>query len=320
MSTACTASDGGRDGAVVGYGSEGDATADGQASMRVLYATDGGDAAVAAGRLIETVADRERVQITVASVVPTGVPGLRNVGTALRSHDARRRAADEAVQAARYTLDAAGFDTDGLVREGSPAATLTEMVVAQDAELVVAGSGVRWIGGRLLGSVSTDLVHCASTAVLIVHDAPRRGSVTVVAGVDGSDHAERALDLAMAFLDPQHCSVIIVCTAELMAPTLGPPYVAHATSAPSPEVEAEVTNPAREHADRAVQRLGDNGFDVRSRVMLGHPVRRLLSEIDDVGADLAVVGSRGLDALDRAALGSVSDQVVRFAPATLIGR
>lgn len=288
--------------------------------MRVLYATDGGRAAVGAGELVEALADRDRVEVTVASVISTGPPELRHLSAALQSDETRRRIAEEAVESARQSLGMAGFDTDGLVREGRPAAVLTELATQLDSGLLVVGSGVKWVGGRLLGSVSTDLVHCAPTSVLVVHEPPQDGATGVVVGVDGSTHAAHALDVAMDFLDPQRCSVTVVCAGKLLAPTVSPPYVGYATSAPSPEVEEEVLSVARDHADGAVRRLRDGGFDARSHVVLGHPVKRLLGEVDDVGAVLAVVGSRGLDALDRAALGSVSDQVVRHAPATLVGR
>ncbi len=288
--------------------------------MRLLYATDGGTAAVDAGRLIVTMARREDAHVTVASVVVTGLPQLRHLSAALQSDETRRQLARDAVEDGRQTLDAAGFVTDGVVRDGRPAATLTEIAVEQDVDLIVAGSGVRWIGGRLLGSVSTDLLHCAPMSVLIVHDAPRTATTNVVCGTDGSDQSLAAIDVAGALLDPERCTVTVVSAAELLAPMMSPPYVGHATSPPSPEAEAEVMQPARDNADLAVRRMVARGFKARPRAVMGHPVKRLLSEIDDLGAALAVVGSRGLDALDRAALGSVSDQVVRHAPATLVGR
>jgi nucleotide-binding universal stress UspA family protein len=37
-------------------------------------------------------------------------------------------------------------------------------------------------------------------------------------------------------------------------------------------------------------------------------------------ADIVVVGSRGLGAVERVAIGSVSDQIAREAPATLVAR
>ncbi|HEX6256542.1 MAG TPA: universal stress protein [Euzebyales bacterium] len=288
--------------------------------MRVVYATDGGAAALDAGRLLELLADPARVQVTAASVVADGLPELRYLGAALRSDEARRRSADEAVDRAVEQLGSAGFEADGAVHDGRPAATLIALAGEVDAQLIVMGSGVRWFGVRLLGSVSTSLLHTAPMSVLVTHQAPHGTSAGVVVGVDGSDHAMRAVDVAAELLDAQRCPVTVLAAAKLLAPRLSPPYTGYATRAPSPEVEAEVLAPAREHAERAAERLGAAGFSVDTQVVMGHPVKRLLAEIDNSGAALAVVGSRGIDAVDRAVLGSVSDQMVRHAPATLVGR
>lgn len=92
---------------------------------------------------------------------------------------------------------------------------------------------------------------------------------------DGSDHATRALDVAAEFLDPQRCTVTVLAAAKLTAPTLTPPHTGYATSAPTPEVEREVLAPARGHAERAAQVLGERVFAVDVTVILGHPVKRL---------------------------------------------
>jgi len=288
--------------------------------MRVLYATDGGAAARDAGRLVELLADRGRSQVVVASIVATGMPELRHLSAALQSDDARRKVADDAVDQAVAALRAQQLTVDGVVREGRPTAALLEVAQEREAELIVVGSGVTWFGARLLGSVSTGLLHTAPMSLLIVHSPPAGVPGRVVVGVDGSDHAARALDVASRFLDPDRCTATVLCAAKLLAPTLMPPYTGYATAAPSPEVEEEALAPARGHAEQAAEVLRGRGFTADVAVMLGHPVKRLLTEVDQIEAALAVVGSRGLDALDRAALGSVSDQVVRHAPATLVGR
>jgi nucleotide-binding universal stress UspA family protein len=288
--------------------------------MRVLYATDGGAAAMNAGHLIDVLASRG-VEVVVASIVSTGSPELRHLSATFQSDDARRRTAQDAVDRAVESLRASGFPAvDGIVDQGRPAPALLDIATARGADLIVAGTGVQWLGGRLLGSVSTALLHAAPMSVLIAHDAPRGAAGHVVAGTDGSEHAARAIDVATGFLDPDRCAVTVVSAAKLMASTFTPPYTGYATSAPSPQVEAEVLAPARAHAERAAERLADAGFAADIRVMLGHPVKRLLSEMDNLGAALAVVGSRGLGAMERVALGSVSDEVVRHAPAALVGR
>ncbi|HJR46511.1 MAG TPA: universal stress protein, partial [Actinomycetota bacterium] len=62
------------------------------------------------------------------------------------------------------------------------------------------------------------------------------------------------------------------------------------------------------------------GYETETAAVWGHPHEQILKETESFGADIVVVGSRGLGPLKRALLGSVSDQVVRHAPATLVGR
>jgi nucleotide-binding universal stress UspA family protein len=288
--------------------------------MHVLFATDGGDAALDAATLVVSVADRERTHITVLAVAPEGIPSLRYLDDALRPGAQRKANAEQAASDALRIFEAAGFNTHTLVTEGHPGREIIATAEHHAAGLIVMGSGITGLAGRLLGSVCNHVLHRTPSSVLIVRERPRRERIHVVAGVDGSEGSERALDVAMEFLDPQRCSITVLGVAELLTSTVTPPHVAHATSAPPSEIEARITQPAREHAAAAVDRLSDRGFDAQAHIVLGHPVKRLLSEIDNLDAELAVAGSRGLDALDRIALGSVSDQLVRNAPATLVGR
>jgi nucleotide-binding universal stress UspA family protein len=98
------------------------------------------------------------------------------------------------------------------------------------------------------------------------------------------------------------------------------PRVGYATSAPTPELEEQWIAAARDTVTRAAQWLDDAGFATKTQAVLGAPAARVLAEAQETQADLVVVGSRGLGAVERAAFGSVSDQVVREAAATLVGR
>ncbi len=51
----------------------------------------------------------------------------------------------------------------------------------------------------------------------------------------------------------------------------------------------------------------------RSHLLMGRPDAEILELAEEVGAELIVVGSRGLGSLRRALMGSVSDSVVRHA-------
>jgi nucleotide-binding universal stress UspA family protein len=146
--------------------------------------------------------------------------------------------------------------------------------------------------------------------------------MSVLVGADGSEHADRALEQLIALFDPSSCRVHVLAVAEHLMPQLSFPIprAGYATSAPTPEQEQEWTAAAQSSATTAAKKLESAGFRTEAHAVLGAPAARVLDEADRVRADLVVVGSRGLAAVDTASLGSVSDQIVREAPATFVGR
>lgn len=288
--------------------------------MHVLYATDGSEPAGNAGDLIVAMADRSEVDVTVLSVVPAGALALKHVPEALMSDRDRREHAERVAAVTSGRLRDEGFTVDTATPEGRPGEVIASAARQQGVELVVVGGGPRSsVVGRLLGSVTTALLH-GDAPLLVVREAPVRERPTVLVGTDGSAHAERAVDLAASFLDPARCDVAVVSVAVLMTATLTAPYGGYATSAPSEELERKATAPAREATEKAAATLRARGFDPRTTVVMGHPVKRLIGMADSLDPELLVVGSRGLSYPERVFLGSVSDQMVRLAPACLIGR
>lgn len=86
-------------------------------------------------------------------------------------------------------------------------------------------------------------------------------------------------------------------------------------------LERERVEQGRVVAQRASAEARGAGFTVMEEaVLVGRPGHQLLEEAEDIGADLVVIGSRGMGAMSRTLLGSVSDQVARHAPATFVGR
>jgi nucleotide-binding universal stress UspA family protein len=63
--------------------------------------------------------------------------------------------------------------------------------------------------------------------------------------------------------------------------------------------------------DRYVERLTKAGYRVSETVKLGHPADEIIKAADRQKADLIVLGAKGLGALARFFLGSVSSRVVQ---------
>jgi len=93
-------------------------------------------------------------------------------------------------------------------------------------------------------------------------------------------------------------------------------------AAESEILDYEFWKELREFAHKeASQRVGEEvrkieiagGKVERIHVAVGHPESEILRIAEEIGADLVVLGSRGLGPLRRALMGSVSESVVRHA-------
>ena len=136
----------------------------------------------------------------------------------------------------------------------------------------------------------------------------------VVVGFDFSYSGRAALEraIALAIRAPFHV-LHFVCAIERRSPFPAVPtkrvdisYAARVQEA----VTAEVT--------AVLDQIGGAGrieFFVHARI--GKPAQEILDTARSVGADLIIVGSKGLTGLERAMLGSVSERVVREAHCTV---
>jgi len=132
---------------------------------------------------------------------------------------------------------------------------------------------------------------------------------TIVVGVDGSDAADAALDVAVdeAAAHGARLRVVVVWQMPVVAYTDGGGVI----------LDEESLDRFRETAERvagnALARVRRRvpALDCTTEVRGGQPAEELLGVGAD--ADLIVVGSRGLGGFKRLMMGSVSDQVVRHA-------
>jgi nucleotide-binding universal stress UspA family protein len=197
-------------------------------------------------------------------------------------------------------LDAVGADLPDTVPiertevHGFAAHALVE--ASQRAALVVVGR--RGMGGfphELIGPKAVQVAHHATSPVAVVPDGWPGDGRGVVVGVDGSDHAAKALRWAQAEADRRATELTAV-----LAWGLFNQHHIEADAAFDPKYGAA---DARAALDHALGALGDVS-EVRAMVVNDLPARGLV----EAGrtAELLVVGARGLGGFRDLLLGSVS--------------
>jgi nucleotide-binding universal stress UspA family protein len=123
----------------------------------------------------------------------------------------------------------------------------------------------------------------------------------IIVGYDGSDAAKRALERAVG-LAGDGGRIMVVAAAESHART----GITEGARLDPSEIERR-----RKDLEEAKQLLTERGIDAEAIEAQGDPGEVIVEAAKD--ADLVVVGSRGLNPLQRLLLGSVSSKVVHRA-------
>jgi nucleotide-binding universal stress UspA family protein len=134
----------------------------------------------------------------------------------------------------------------------------------------------------------------------------------IVVGTDGSPAAERALRRAAA-LARDSGERLYVVTAIPSTPSYAEPLEG---SAKRERVDLHAT--AEQVAAREAAHAEAEGVEVETVAREGDPAQVLIDVAQEVGADLIVVGARGLTPIERFLLGSVSSKLAHHATCDLL--
>ncbi len=129
----------------------------------------------------------------------------------------------------------------------------------------------------------------------------------ILLATDGSEEAELAARTAADLAAKTGSELHVVHVLVLPPETLHDPFGADARE--------EFEKRGRGRLDELVARLEASGGEVAgAHFGVGSPAAEIVAQAEELGAGLVVLGSRGLGAMRRALMGSVSDSVVRHAP------
>jgi nucleotide-binding universal stress UspA family protein len=214
----------------------------------------------------------------------------------------RGRMDEAALKLIDAEIDAIGADLPDLVEitrtqvHGFAARSLVE--ASQHAELVVLGR--RGTGGfphELIGPKAVQVAHHAKCPVTVVPDSWTGDGRGIVVGMDGSDHAARALRWACEEARNRNAALTAVLAWGL--------FDQHHVEPDAPFDPKYGAKDARAFLEHAVaSSLHGSVADVTQEVVNDLPARALIDSAAD--AELLVVGARGLGGFGDLLVGSVS--------------
>jgi nucleotide-binding universal stress UspA family protein len=214
----------------------------------------------------------------------------------------------------------ASLKLKGTAREeqGAVAPTILKRAPKRDGLLVVGSQGLDALDRFMLGSVSTKLIHHATCPVLVVKgEAAPLQRITLA--TDGSDASAKALAFVLTKFQPDrstgkggrvpiHMSVIHVVAPSPLAPITikyAMPWIK--------DPELKLKKAGRRLVEQSVRKLIEAGFTAEPLCQSGNPAEKIMKAASKQHADLIVMGAKGLAAIDRFLLGSVSTRVVQHA-------
>jgi nucleotide-binding universal stress UspA family protein len=189
--------------------------------------------------------------------------------------------------------------------QGYPTGSIIDCAEEEGVGLIVLGRrGQSAVQSLLLGSVSDGVLHHAHCPVLIVHGGevpvePVSYSKILLAS-DGSECASRAAFYAVEIAEAFGASLAVL---NVRSTVDGP-------DGDEQGINSRMLQTIRQDVNKyaCTHHLDYNLFQVT-----GHPVEIIGSVAEELGADLIVMGSRGLGGFKSLLLGSVSDRVAQHA-------
>ena len=267
---------------------------------RLLAATDLSESNIAALRYARMLADRFRTKLTVMYSDPIAypvevfgdIPALVYASTP--EHAARLRVEVEE----HVDPILRGLPYEVFVTVGPPAATIARAAEEKKADLLVIGThGHHGWRRALLGSVAEGVLHEVRCPVLTVSrhcTQPPQGLASIariVCPTNFSDAARDSLRVAGAMASAFDAELVVVHVVEELS-------------------DARVDEArVRMEAGPELERL----CSYREIVLRGGAAERILDCVDDLGADLLVIGAQRKLFRDETVIGGTTERIVRFA-------
>ena len=223
--------------------------------------------------------------------------------------------AERVLHETRVTLTPHARQIQLIADTGDPSESIVATAEESGADLVTLGQrGMTATPAFLLGGVSQKVALHAPCSVLVVK-GPNPTLERILLAVDGSDTSSKAAQFLAScpFKAPVRLKVVTVWPAQRLGLLASAPQAQDLQSQPE-GIQAKGEAFLRGLADTFRQRP----YEVETEWLQGDPAGSILDAIGRHGSQMVVVGARGLKAIKRFLLGSVSQKILVHAPCSVL--
>jgi nucleotide-binding universal stress UspA family protein len=210
----------------------------------------------------------------------------------------------EKLETLQQVANGRGVELHSTIRRGeTPFREVIEEAHKQAADLIILRRRGKhsYLANMLLGELVHTVTGHAHCDVLAVPRAAQLWSRGIVLATDGSPHSDRATSMAVALAIKYNLPLTIISVAE------------------HKKGEAADESTAQANVERALVSANAAGAQATGRVVANDkPYRAILEVAVETGADLIVIGRRGLNRVERILVGSTSEQVAGSASSAVL--
>jgi len=202
-------------------------------------------------------------------------------------------------------LASLGLSGTVTVDRGGVAATILKHAKRGVGLLSIGSRGLDALDRFMLGSTSNQAIHHAPCSVLVVKEEPKPVRRILLA-IDGSAASDKAVRFLLRQFNPapdgSEQEPLMVTVVHVM------PYLKY----------PELREAGKAIGQRYVDKVITAGFQAQPALRLGKPADEILTVAKQHKVDLIVTGAKGLGAIGRVLLGSVSTRVVQHAGCSVL--
>ena len=215
---------------------------------------------------------------------------------------------------------ASGHDIECHLAFGHPFEAMLEAIETHGAELVVIGSqGLDAEDPNRIGAFAARCVRKAPADVLLVRERQVEPFRSVVACVDFSETSIRAAYQAAEIADQDKSGLELLHVYQ--TPTFTAPDVGIFAPALPVTRSPEIARALEDKLDRLADEISDavGGIEIHTHVEeFANIATGIAGRIEELGADLAVLGTRGRTGLKCLLLGTTAEKVIHQSPCSTL--